>query len=66
MTASVDELMINIDTEFAIEEAKLDERIVELEQESTTSLDELLNDKPDVSTTLSEIDELLKEEGGQQ
>lgn len=57
--------MINIDTEFAIEEAKLDDRIVELEQETTTSLEELLSDKPDVSDTLSEIDELLKDEGGQ-
>ena len=65
LTASVDELMINIDTEFAIEEAKLDERIVELEEESATSLEELLSDKPDVSDTLSEIDELLKDEGGQ-
>ena len=66
LTASVDELMINIDTEFAIEEAKLDERIVELEEQSTTSLEELLSDKPDVSDTLSEIDELLKDEGGQE
>ncbi len=65
LNASVEELMINIDTEFAIEEAKLDDRIVELEQANTLSLEELLSDKPDVSVTLSEIDDLLKEEDGQ-
>ena len=63
-TASVDELLINIDTEFAIEEAKLDERTAEVDLESSMSLDELLDDKTDVSNTLSDIDKLLQEEGG--
>lgn len=66
LTASVEALMINVDTEFAIEEAKLDDRIAEVEQASSLTLEELLNDdKTDVSNTLSEIDELLKDEGGQ-
>jgi hypothetical protein len=65
LTASVDELLVNIDTEFAIEEAKLDERIAEVDLGSSLSIEELLDDKTDVSSTLSEIDALLKEEGGQ-
>ena len=65
MTASVDELLVNIDTEFAIEEAKLDERIAEVSQDVSLSLEDLLDDKTDVSSTLSEIDALLLEESGQ-
>ena len=64
LTASVDELLVNIDTEFAIEEAKLDERIAEVDLDESLSLEELLDDKTDVSSTLSEIDALLQEEDG--
>jgi len=64
LTDSVDELLVNIDTEFAIEEAKLDERVAEIGAESSMSLEELLDDKTDVSNTLSDIDKLLQEESG--
>lgn len=62
LTDSVDELMVNIDTEFAIEEEKLNERIADVSQDSSLSLEDLLDDKTDVSGTLSEIDALLNEE----
>ena len=65
LTEDVDELLVNIDTEWAIEEAKLDERIAEVEQESLVSLEELLDDRTDISGTMSEIDKLLEEGGGE-
>ena len=61
----VDELLVIIDTEWAIEEAKLDERIAEVEQESLVSLEELLDDRTDISGTMSEIDKLLEEGDGE-
>ena len=65
LTEEVEELLINIDTEFKIEEAKLDERIAELSEDVTLNVEELLGgDKTDVSGTLSDIDKLLEEEGG--
>ena len=64
LTDSVDELLVNLDTEFKIEEAKLDERAAELATESTVDIEELLNDKTDVSGTLDDLNKLL-EEGGE-
>ncbi len=64
LSESVDELMVSIDTKWAIEEEKLNERIAEVEQDADVSLDELLDDKTDVSSVQREIDELLKSEGG--
>jgi hypothetical protein len=62
LTADVDELLVNIDTEWAIEEAKLDERIADVQADSLVTLEELLDDKTDISTTMSEIDKLLNED----
>lgn len=67
LTKGVDELLVNIDTEFAIEEAKIDERMAEMQEASDLTLDELLDDQTDVSSTISELDEILnseKNEGG--
>jgi chromosome segregation ATPase len=61
LTADVDELLVNIDTEWAIEEAKLDERIAEVQTDNLVTLEELLDDKTDISSTMSEIDKLLGE-----
>ncbi|MEL7496307.1 MAG: hypothetical protein AAFN77_01765 [Planctomycetota bacterium] len=61
LTESVDELLVNIDTKFSIEEAKLDERAAQMEQDATIDIEDILNDKTDVSGTLSEIDKLLNE-----
>ncbi len=63
LTADVDELLVNIDTEWAIEEAKLDERIADVQTDSLVTLEELLDDKTDISSTMSEIDKLLNEDG---
>lgn len=63
LTEDVDELLVNIDTEWAIEEAKLDERIAEVQTDSLVTLEELLDDKTDISSTMNEIDKLLKESG---
>ncbi len=63
LTESVDELLVNLDTEWEIEKVKLDERIAEVEAESSLSLDDLLNDKTDISTTMGELDKILKAEG---
>ncbi|MEM9942789.1 MAG: hypothetical protein AAF939_14595 [Planctomycetota bacterium] len=61
VSKSVEELMINVDTEFAIEEAKLEERMAEMDAE-VHDIDELLNNKADVSSTISDIDALLGED----
>ena len=61
LTEDVDELLVNIDTEWAIEEAKLDERIADVQTDNLVTLEELLDDKTDISSTMNEIDKLLNE-----
>lgn len=61
LTADVDELLVNIDTELKIEETKIDERIAEVQTDNLVTLEELLDDKTDISSTMSEIDKLLEE-----
>jgi len=61
LTADVDELLVNLDTEWEVEKLKIDERIAEVEADSSVSLEDLLDDKTDVSTTMDEIDKLLGE-----
>ncbi|MDB4539805.1 hypothetical protein N9231_05235, partial [Saprospiraceae bacterium] len=63
LTADVDELLVNIDTELKIEETKIDERIAEVQTDNLVTLEELLDDKTDISSTMSEIDKLLGEGG---
>jgi hypothetical protein len=63
LTADVDELLVNIDTKLKIEETKIDERIAEVQTDNLLTLEELLDDKTDISTTMSEIDKLLDEGG---
>lgn len=63
LTADVDELLVNIDTELKIEETKIDERIAEVQTDNLVTLEELLDDKTDISSTMSEIDKLLDEGG---
>ena len=60
LTADVDELLVNLDTEWEIEKIKIDERIAEVETDSSVSLEDLLDDKTDVSSTMSEIDKILE------
>jgi len=60
LTADVDELLVNLDTEWEIEKIKIDERIAEVETDSSVSLEELLDDETDVSSTMSEIDKILE------
>ena len=62
LTADVDELLVNIDTELKIEETKIDERIAEVQTDNLVTLEELLDDKTDISSTMSEIDKLLGED----
>ncbi len=63
LTKEVYELLVQVDTKWEIEEAKLNDRIAEVEADNILTLDELLNDKTDVSSTKSEIDKLLEAEG---
>ncbi len=58
LTEEVDKLIVDVDTEWAKEEAKLEERMVEMDSPSI-SLDELLSDETDVSETMNDIDEIL-------
>ena len=58
LSESVDELMVDIDTAWKLEEIKLDERVAEMDDESF-DIDELLGDKSNVDSTLSDIDALL-------
>ena len=62
LTSEVEELMVDLDTKFEIESAKLDERAAEMEDDLEIDLDKILNDKTDVSGTLNEIDDLLKDD----
>lgn len=62
LTSEVEELMIDIDTKFEIEEMKLDERAAKLASEVPVDIDELLGNKSDASGTISEIDSLLKDD----
>ena len=64
LTADVDELLIQVDTDYAIEVDKIDKRIEEMSgQTSSTSLDEFLkkSDDEDVDGTLGNIADLLKD-----
>ena len=60
LTAEVDELLVNLDTEWEIEEIKIADRTAEADSESSLSLEELLDDETDVSSTMSEIDRILE------
>ena len=60
LSKDVKELMTKVDTQVAIEEAKLEERIADMNT-STESVDDLFKDDNDVSGTLSDIDALLKD-----
>jgi chromosome segregation ATPase len=62
LTKDVDDLLVDVDVQMQTEMEKIDERAAELET-STTSLEELLNDKTDASGTLSDIEAMLKNEG---
>ena len=60
LTKGVDELLIELDTEWEIEKVKIDERIAEVEEDSSLSLEDLLHtDDDDVTGTISEIDSFL-------
>jgi chromosome segregation ATPase len=60
LSKDVKELMTKVDTQVAIEEAKLEERIADMNSEPA-SVDDLFSDGDDVSGTLSDIDALLKD-----
>ena len=60
LTKDVDDLLVDVDVQMQTEMEKIDERAAELDS-STTSLEELLNDKTDASGTVSDIEALLNE-----
>lgn len=62
LSSEVDKLINDVDTEWAIQEAELEERMIEMSSPSV-SLDELLNDDSDVSSTMEDIDAMLNEGG---
>ncbi|MFT5301037.1 MAG: putative nucleic acid-binding Zn-ribbon protein [Mariniblastus sp.] len=64
LTDSVEDLMREVDTGLAFEEAKIDDRIAEVEQGSMATLEDLLGDgSTAVSETISAMDKMLKEAG---
>ena len=60
LTAEVDELLVNLDTEWEIEEIKIADRTAEADADSSLTLEELLDDETDVSSTMSAIDQILE------
>ena len=63
LSKQVDELMLKVDTQVAIEGAKLEERIAETQSASTPEdVEELFNGDVDVSGTLGNIDKWLSED----
>ena len=62
LSKEVDDLMLKVDTQVAIEEAKLEDRIADIES-APLSVDDLFKDDTDVSGTLSNIDDVLKSDG---
>lgn len=65
LSNDIEELLVSVDGQFEQEVDKVNERIAELDESNVSAtLDELLNDKNDVSGTVSDIDKLLSEEGG--
>jgi len=63
LTKSVEDLLVDIDTQFEVEQSKLDERMAEMTTVDSVDIDEVLGNKSDVSKTVSDLDALLKEEG---
>jgi chromosome segregation ATPase len=63
LSKDVQSLMDKVDTQVAVEEAKLEDRISDIEATPAT-VEELFKDDTDVSGTISEIDAMLK--GGNQ
>lgn len=61
LTGGVDELLGQLDEELAVQEAKLDQRIQEMELDSTVDIDEILKDESDVSSTQAALEAALKE-----
>lgn len=65
LTDSVDELMREVDTGLAFEESKIDDRVAEIEKNSMTTLEDLLDDGSEpVSDTTSAIQKMLDENAG--
>lgn len=66
MTGDIEELLVKVDAEFDAEMDKVDERVAEMDSNNVSeSLDKLLNGgKADVSNTVSDLEKLIAEEGG--
>jgi len=64
LEASVNKLSEDLEVQIAVTDEKLEARLRELDSElsSPTDIDAILNDKDDVSTTLSDIDKALSGE----
>jgi chromosome segregation ATPase len=64
LTDGVDTLIGELDEEMAVQEAKLDQRIADMELELgvASDIDDILNDDEDVSSTLSDIEKALQED----
>lgn len=64
LTDGVDTLIGELDEEMAVQEAKLDQRIADMELELGISndIDDILNDDDDVSSTLSDIEKALQDD----
>ena len=58
LTSDVDDLLLDVDVQLETEMEKIDERAAKVNA-PTESLDELLNNKTDTSSTMSDIDALL-------
>ena len=63
LTGGVDELLGQLDEELAVQEAKLDQRIQEMELDMTVDIDEILKDESDVTSTQAALEAALKEAG---
>lgn len=59
LTSDVDDLLVDVDVEMATELEKIDERATQVEASASESLEDLLNEKTDASSTVSDIDALL-------
>ena len=64
LEASVDKLSEDLEVQIAVTDEKLEARLQALDNDlgNQTDIDEILNDKDDVSTTLSDIDKALNGE----
>lgn len=59
LSKGVDELMMKVDTQVSIEEAKLDDRISDMESESSSSVDDLLGEGDNVDELLNDLNSVL-------